>query len=81
MAKWRLRGETMLVLVMLLRNAPVAGDYEQMVVSGSALCWLRWRKCRAAADTGFPCSRSVASKVVEFPWTVFFCVSRKRVNA
>ena len=71
----------MLVLFMLLGNAPVAGKYEQMVVSGSALCWWRWRKCRAVDDTGFLCSRSVASMVVDSPQALFFCVSRKRVIA
>ena len=70
----------MLVLVTLLGNSPVAGKYEHMVVLGSTLCCQRWRKLRAAAETGLPCSRSVASMVVDLPRTLFFCVSRKMVN-
>ena len=71
----------MLVLVTLLGNAPVAGNYDQMVVSGSALCCRRRRKCRAVDETGSPCSRSVASMVLDLPRTLFFYVSRKRVTS
>ena len=70
----------MLVLVTLLGNTPVVGKYENMVVSGSALCWRMWRNRRATDETGFPCSRSVVSMVVNSPRTLFFCVSRKMVN-
>ena len=72
----------MLVLVTLLGNAPVEVKYDHIVVSGSALCWRRWRKLQAAAaaETGFPCSRSVASMVVDLLWMLFFRVSRKRVT-
>ena len=37
-AVWRQRRDTMLFMVPLLVNAHMAGKYEQMVVSGSALC-------------------------------------------
>ena len=57
----------MLVLVTLLGNAPVVGKYEQMVVSGSTLCWRRCRKRRDAAETGLPCLGSVDSIVVDLP--------------
>ena len=71
----------MLVLVTILGYMPMAVNYEQTVVLGSALCWQRWRKRRAAAETGFLCSRLVAYMVVDSPRTLFFCVSRKRVTA
>ena len=61
----------MLVLVTLLENALMAGKYEQMVVSGSAFCWQRWRKHWSAAETGFPCLRLVTSMVVDSPRTLF----------
>ena len=70
----------MLVLVTLLEDAPVAGKCEHVVVPGSALYCQRWRKCQAAAETGFLCLRLVNSLVVESPWTLSFCVSRKRVT-
>ena len=71
----------MLVLVALLGNDPMAGKYEHMVVSGYVLCWQRWRKSRAVAETWFPYSRLVASMVVDLPRTLFFYVYRKRVTA
>ena len=70
----------MLVLVTLLGDKLAAGKYEQMVVPGSALCYQRRRKCQAATETGFPCLRLVNSLVVDSPWTLSFCVSRKRVT-
>ena len=70
----------MLVLVTLLEDAPVAGKCEHVVVPGSALYCQRWRKCQAAAETGFSCSSTFASMVVDSSWTLFFCVSRKRVT-
>ena len=71
----------MLVLITLFRNAHVAGKYENMVVLGSALCWQRWRKFRAASKTRFLCLSLVTSMVVDLPRTISFCMSRKRVTA
>ena len=70
----------MLVLVTILGNTFVAGKYEHMVVSGSALCWRRWRKRWSTAQTGFLCLGSVASMVVDSDRALFFCMSRKRMN-
>ena len=67
-------------MVTLWIAAFVARKYEQMRVSGSALCWQRWRKLQAAFKTGFLCSRLVASMVVDSLLTLFFCVYKKRVT-
>ena len=69
----------MLVMVDILGNEPMAEKYEQTVVSGSTLCWRRWGKRQDADETGFLCSSSVASIVMESPYTLFFCKSRKRM--
>ena len=70
----------MLVLFTLLRGMPMAVKYEHMVVLWSALCWWRWRKRLAAAETGSLCSRSFSSMVVDSPLKLFLCMSRKRVT-
>ena len=69
----------MLVMVDLLGNEPMAEKYEQTVVLESAFCWQRWGERQDAAETGFLCSSSVASIVMESPYTLFFCKSRKRM--
>ena len=71
----------MLVLVTLLGAAPVAGRYYQIGVSGSLLCWQRWSKRWDADESGFPCSRLVASIMVDSPLTLLLCMYRKRVTA
>ena len=70
----------MLVLVTILGDASASGKYQEMVVSGSELCWRRWRKRQATAEIGSPCLRLVPSIMVGAPRTQFFCVSRKKVT-
>ena len=71
----------MFVQVTILGNGPVTRKYKQMMVLGFRLCWRRWRKLRDADSFGSPCSRSVASMIVESPLTLFFYVFRKRLTA
>ena len=67
-------------MVTLLGNVPVAGKFEQMVVPGSAICWRKWKKLQAVAETEFTFLRAVASAVVDSTRVLFFYVSRKRVT-
>ena len=59
----------------------MVGKYEQMGLSGFVLCWQRSMKIKAVAETGFMCSRLVASMVDESPLKLLFYVSRKRVTS